>query len=137
MKFRVVPTGHPKMTKEFEVDQSGNDPGSEAGFADLLACMIKAHGPVYVKLLDPFKPMPSGKTFEAGSGYRKTCFRCNAKWGECTCPTAKDGEGFEWNEFYILDPSVSECGRFFVEPSLYYGNAFTEWEAKREHQEKE
>ena len=33
----------------------------------------------------------------------------------------QDGVGFEWNGFWITDPTMSECGRFEVDPEEYYG----------------
>ena len=29
--------------------------------------------------------------------------------------------GFEWDGIWITDPTVSECGRFEVDPITYYG----------------
>lgn len=29
--------------------------------------------------------------------------------------------GFEWNGIWITDPTMSECGRFEVDPITYYG----------------
>lgn len=29
--------------------------------------------------------------------------------------------GFEWNGVWIVDPTLSECGRFEVDPATYYG----------------
>ena len=29
--------------------------------------------------------------------------------------------GFEWDGIWITDPTVSECGRFKVDPITYYG----------------
>ena len=31
----------------------------------------------------------------------------------------------------ITDPSVSECGRFFVNPVDYYGEAYCKWRERR------
>lgn len=77
---------------------------------------------------------------------RKTCYGCGGEWGACTCPEADlmdrglDGEApaaFEWNGFAIINPYVSECGRFYVDPVLYYGDAFRAWQAARAHPKKE
>ena len=66
------------------------------------------------------------------SGFRSTCFSKGHNWGECTCKTeVHEDEGFEFQGTNIIDPSVSECGRFFVEPSVYYGEAYINWLARR------
>lgn len=58
---------------------------------------------------------------------RTTCYKCEASWGSCHCPDVVEELGFEWNGMLIVNPVVSECGRFFVEPELYYGEAYIEW----------
>lgn len=57
--------------------------------------------------------------------FRDTCYACNNEWGKCVCQTSEDDpEKFEFNGVSIVDERVSDCGRFFVEPTLYYGEAF-------------
>jgi len=71
------------------------------------------------------------------NGIRDTCFHCKAAWGKCTCrfPTVVNDDGttvedasavpgFDWKDFYITEPNVSVCGRFFVDPFVYYGDAY-------------
>lgn len=60
-------------------------------------------------------------------GLRETCHACHSKWGECTCPLIPEDQGFEWKNSWVTDPGVSSCGRFFVEPTVYYGAAYIEW----------
>ena len=35
--------------------------------------------------------------------------------------------GFLFTGFWITDPTVSECGRFQVDPVTYYGKAYLDW----------
>lgn len=61
---------------------------------------------------------------------RNTCYSCDNVWGQCTCEI--DGEEcFEFNGTVITDPTVSECGRFFVDPVVYYGLPFLQWKAAK------
>lgn len=65
------------------------------------------------------------------------CYFCKAKWGSCTCaflpiyhdetinPSAETVPGFEFEDFYITAPNVDVSGRFFVDPTAYYGEAYT------------
>ena len=70
-----------------------------------------------------------------------TCFFCANAWGRCTCDFPRcftdDGEpgeeqppGFEWKGFWITQPNVSVCTRFFVDPFEYYGDAYVAFEEK-------
>lgn len=74
-------------------------------------------------------------------GLRSHCFFCGATWGACTCefPDQADlaayaeaaglpfdlgdlpGFDFGGKDFWITDPGVSVCGRFYVDPLTYYG----------------
>ena len=36
-------------------------------------------------------------------------------------PYGAGNYGFEWGGIWITDPTVSECGRFKVDPITYYG----------------
>ena len=68
----------------------------------------------------------------AAKGYIGVCFTAGHVWGECTCQTSvPEDEGFEFEGTNITDPCVSECGRFFVDPEIYYGEAYTVWKEKR------
>ena len=61
-------------------------------------------------------------------GIQSHCFLKGHKWGECTCNTEVSLEdGFEFEGHTIVDPTISECGCFFVDPIVYYGKAFTTW----------
>lgn len=79
--------------------------------------------------------------------YRETCYFCRAAWGACSCdfPDAVNeaGEavedlatlpGFDFPSagVYVTAPNVSLCGRFYVDPTVYYGAAY---EAVRERYE--
>ena len=33
-------------------------------------------------------------------------------------------QGFEWEGIWITDPTMSECGRFEVNPREYYGEQY-------------
>lgn len=67
----------------------------------------------------------------AFEGHRETCYFCDNRWGKCTCAFPDcavydpNAPGFEWGCFFITAPNVSECTRFFVDPVVYYGEAFT------------
>jgi hypothetical protein len=60
------------------------------------------------------------------------CYFCHREHGHCQCVWS-DVDGFDFEDFTITAPNVSECGRFFVDPVVYYGEAFTRWysESKR------
>jgi len=71
------------------------------------------------------------------TGHMDSCFFCHGVWGKCTCKfpsvTNNDGTmvddvdavpGFDWKDFYVTEPNVSVCGRFFVDPFVYYGDAY-------------
>lgn len=61
-------------------------------------------------------------------GTRSTCYTAGHNWGKCTCKTEVELEqGFEFEGHTIVDPSVSECGTYFVEPSVYYAEAYKRW----------
>ena len=61
-------------------------------------------------------------------GVRTTCYNANHSWGECTCKTeVSEDKGFEFNGVTIVDPMLSECGLFFVDPVWYYGQAYINW----------
>lgn len=65
---------------------------------------------------------------DTASGFRTTCFTANHKWGECTCKTeVSEDKGFVWQGVLIVDPTVSDCGRYFVEPTIFYGQTYKEW----------
>ena len=50
------------------------------------------------------------------------CFFCSAEWGRCRC---RFGISFKHEGVDITEPNVSPCGRFFVDPQEFYGEAFT------------
>ena len=54
---------------------------------------------------------------------RRACFQCGNRWGECTC-TIRPRYGFEFEGYTITDPTVSVCGRYYVDPRTYYGAAY-------------
>jgi hypothetical protein len=61
-------------------------------------------------------------------GLRNTCFIANHAWGECTCKNeVVEGQGFVFEGTDIVDPTISTCGRFFVEPEIYYGETYINW----------
>jgi len=64
-----------------------------------------------------------------------TCCFCHNAWGYCQCsPTITFGiEGFEHCGITITEPNVSECGRFLVDPTIYYGNDYINWENRRQY----
>lgn len=56
------------------------------------------------------------------------CYFCRQPWGHCRCAwDESDGFETETEDFYITEPNVSECGRFFVDPYAHYGAAFASW----------
>ena len=61
------------------------------------------------------------------SGYRETCYLCDQVYGRCVCPDMPARSGFIFEGMLITDPSVDETGRFYVEPEVYYGQAFKDW----------
>lgn len=56
---------------------------------------------------------------------RETCYFCDAAWDECQCdgPVAA---AFGFDSFLVTRPAVSVCGRFYVDPVAYYGDAFVQ-----------
>jgi hypothetical protein len=60
---------------------------------------------------------------------RETCYFCTQDWDHCTCKWPGDSIGFNTEDFFITDPNVSECGRFFVDPVKYYGTPYVSWVA--------
>ena len=65
-------------------------------------------------------------------GHIAKCYFCGNRWGWCACPPLPDDEdpivpGFSWEGFWVTDPTCSPCGRFFVDPTVYYGEAYTQW----------
>jgi hypothetical protein len=87
--------------------------------------------------LDAIRALSPGETHRDGGGAqpewsitregsRATCYFCSAAWGACTCtfPVGAEHEpGFECRGVWVTDPSVSECGRSYVDPIDYYGPA--------------
>ena len=65
------------------------------------------------------------------TGLRSTCHACGASWGDCGCAPVSESQGFDAGGIWVTDPTVSECGRFFVEPAIYYGDAYLDWQARR------
>lgn len=61
-------------------------------------------------------------------GHREACFFCAQRWGNCTCnfPDSDNvnAAGFEFEEFWITAPNVSVCSRFFIDPVVYFGEAY-------------
>lgn len=62
-------------------------------------------------------------------GIRTQCHFCRQLWGKCTCKW--NGSSFEHGGDIITEPNLSECGRFFVNPEVYYGDAYKRWAASR------
>ncbi len=66
------------------------------------------------------------------NGVRASCYARHHEWGECDCKSEfPEGEGFEFEGMWITDATVSECGRFFVDPYVYYGEAYMNFLEKR------
>jgi len=75
-------------------------------------------------------------------GIRETCFFCNNLCGACICTfydpadsSSADvviADGFFADGFFITAPNVTECGRFFVDPIVYYGQPYIDWAKERE-----
>lgn len=65
-------------------------------------------------------------------GLRSACWFCGGTWGKCACswPDSVDTDGFDFEGFFISQPNITECNRFFVDPVLYYGDAFVRWWAR-------
>lgn len=61
--------------------------------------------------------------------FLQTCYFCNALWGACSCEWS--GDGFVWDGVWIVDPSVDDTGRFFVNPYAHYGAAYVDWQWKQ------
>lgn len=62
----------------------------------------------------------------AQNHFRGSCWFCHKQWEKCTCKW-DEKDGFTYHDFFIYMPNVTECGRFFVDPVTYYGDAFIEW----------
>ncbi len=43
-----------------------------------------------------------------------------------------DELGFLADGYFITSPNVTECGRFFVDPIVYYGQPYIDWAKERE-----
>jgi hypothetical protein len=61
--------------------------------------------------------------------YTTECFFCHRIWGACQCPEVRPG--FLWNEYLITEPNLDETSRQFVDPEVYYGEAYLKWKAER------
>lgn len=69
-------------------------------------------------------------------GYRDTCFFCGQEWGKCSCNgahgTLGTGDpsidayllGFDFDDMWITDWTLDASGRFYVDPFVYYGDAY-------------
>lgn len=66
------------------------------------------------------------------AGYRDTCYFCDSVWGKCKCdkPEPDNEIGFDWHEFWIVDPSLDVTRRYFVDPNVYYGEAYVNFTRK-------
>lgn len=58
---------------------------------------------------------------------RETCFFCNQKWGSCECPAIPENKAFDFDDCLITEPNVDVTGRFFIDPSQYYGDEWKLW----------
>lgn len=56
----------------------------------------------------------------------ESCFVCDGGWGTCCCQDSIT-ELFVWQGVSIVDCTVSSCGRFYVNPVAYYGDAYIQW----------
>jgi len=65
-------------------------------------------------------------------GFRDTCTYCNHAWGGCNCEFHEGDCGFLWEGTHITKPNLDATGRFFVEPSVYYGEIYERWLAEHE-----
>jgi len=64
-------------------------------------------------------------------GLISECYFCGQPWGCCMCAEKPDDiEGFEFEGTTIVDPCIDATGCFFVDPTVYYGEVYTEWYAK-------
>lgn len=62
------------------------------------------------------------------------CYYCHAEYGGCTCGWPDDPEssdGFVCRDHWITKPNVSVCGRFYVDPTIYYAPDYATWHASR------
>ena len=59
-------------------------------------------------------------------GFRPTCTYCRAAWGSCHCEFHEEC-GFVWEGTLSTKPNLDATGRFFVEPSVYYGEPYEKW----------
>lgn len=77
--------------------------------------------------------MTTSSTFKPEfEGHLEKCYFCDAVWGECicnfpcnVCNCDSEAPGFDFGGCFIVQPNVTECTRFFVDPTVYYGEAFT------------
>ena len=57
---------------------------------------------------------------------------CEENYEKCFGEEGSDDSsgmmGFEFDEIHIINPFITECGRFDVEPVEYYGKAFLQSE---------
>lgn len=66
----------------------------------------------------------SNKTFNVEDIYPNVCFQCRNSFNRCTCEELAPEDGFMYNGTLITNPFTSECGRFLVNPFLYYGKHY-------------
>lgn len=64
-------------------------------------------------------------------GFIKDCFFCHASWGSCHCKDVGEDEGFEFEGTNIVQPTLDCTGRFFVNPEVFYGEAYIKWRKQR------
>lgn len=82
------------------------------------------------------KALAMDRDFDA---YLPACFFCGNEWGKCLCRwdnpdecgrMPENAKGFDTGDFFITQPNVSECTRYFVDPVRYYGAAYVEAAAR-------
>ena len=102
--------------------------------ADMLGLEVRVQGEASDD--HPDAPIVSIEIEDDGDpdAIRDTCAWCEAAWGSCTCqfPDPKECDvrevpGFDYQGMWIVQPNVSVCGRFYVDPVRYYGKAYTDW----------
>jgi hypothetical protein len=90
--------------------------------------------PVVVSVTEPYMG-PVTIAIGKEEAERSTCSFCGGQWGVCTCAfDAPDEEGclpegargFDSRDFFVTEPNISVCGRFYVDPVAYYGEAYVE-----------
>ena len=60
------------------------------------------------------------------------CYLKGHYWGECTCKTeVSEDEGFSFEGTCIVDPMLNENATCFVNPEIYYGDAYRNWKANQ------